>query len=282
MRIHRRFPHSRFLDAVWIFVILGPTPSLAASLNDLTEIELLGPVKTVSTEHPQLRTVHHFDRNGRLVELILASTDMEATDSSRHILAYDRSGRLAEEHTGDASGQVSYKKIYRYGDDEQGRESAVVATTEDGILVHAAFWLYDDRGILLEEIEINGSGTAEKSLYDVRGNLIYGARFFQGRLVLESTHQYDPFGRLMESRYYASDSNLIRIDSYRYNAKGYRIEQHSEFLGSALLRKSLVTYEIDHEGNWTKETIQRWTKNNGAIFLSETTVSREREIEYYE
>jgi len=85
----------------------------------------------------------------------------------------------------------------------------------------------------------------------------------------------------MESRYYASDSNLIRVDSYRYNAKGYRIEQHSEFLRSTLLRKSLVTYEIDHEGNWTKETVQRWTESNGAVSLSETMVSREREIDYY-
>lgn len=42
-----------------------------------------------------------------------------------------------------------------------------------------------------------------------------------------------------------------------------------------------MTYEFDAVGNWTKETIQRWTEKNGALSLMETVVSRERQITYH-
>ena len=71
--------------------------------------------------------------------------------------------------------------------DEQGRQVATIAATEDGQLAHAEFELYDDRGVLTEDLAITGNGTVEKSLYDIRGKLVYLARYFQGKLVLEST-----------------------------------------------------------------------------------------------
>lgn len=42
-----------------------------------------------------------------------------------------------------------------------------------------------------------------------------------------------------------------------------------------------MTYEFDAVGNWTKETIQRWTEKSGALSLMETVVSRERQITYH-
>jgi len=254
-------------------------PIQASDLNDLARYELVGPVKTVVTKHSQLRTIHQFDRSGRLIELELQSTG--ETDLSHYVFLYDASGRLTEEDTVEADGNVRYRKSYRYGQDEQGREAAVVATTEDGALAYAHFKFYDDRGDLVEEIAINGNGIAEKSLYDVRGHLIYTARYFQGELMLEASHHYGPPGRLEESRFYNGDGNLIRRDFYLYNEAGYRIEHQSEFLRNTYLRKSILAYEIDQAGNWVKETTQRWTEKHGALSVSDTTVSREREIVYY-
>ena len=57
---------------------------------------------------------------------------------------------------------------------------------------------------------VNAQGVAEKSLFDARGNLVYHARFFHGRLVLEATHHYDPTDRLKESRFYGSDGAPLR------------------------------------------------------------------------
>ena len=126
-----------------------------------------------------------------------------------------------------------------------------------------------------------GQGIAEKSLYDVRGNLIYHARYLQGRLVLEATHHYGPIGRLKESRFYGNDGELMRKDQYRYDQAGNRVEQVSEFYRQSHLKKSIISYEFDQTGNWTKETVQRWSDKNGVPLLTESVVSREREISYY-
>ena len=128
---------------------------------------------------------------------------------------------------------------------------------------------------------VTGQGVAEKSLYDVRGNLIYHVRYFQGRLVLEATHRYDPLDRLKESRFYGNDGEQMRKDRYRYDQAGHRVEQTSEYYRQSHLRKSVVTYEFDQAGNWLKETIQRWTQKDGSVVLAESVVSRERVITYY-
>jgi hypothetical protein len=73
----------------------------------------------------------------------------------------------------------------------------------------------------------------------------------------------------------------MRKDSYRYNEAGQRIEQASEFYHSSHLRKSLVSYEFDHAGNWITESVQRWTERNGNVAPTEPIVSRQRQISYY-
>ena len=272
---------SVFRVLIIVGVLLCPAAGsvLGATASDLSKQELIGPVKTAVTRHSQLRTVHHFDRDGRLTKVELFPT--QEADSAQYRLSYDDAGRVTEEQTIEPDGQALYKKIYRYGFDEHGRQVAMIAATEEGELAHAEFDLYDDRGVLTEDLAITGNGTVEKSLYDIRGKLVYLARYFQGRLVLESTHQHGPLGRLKESRFYSGDGTLMRKDVYRYNDAGLRIEQQSEFFRSAHLRKSVVTYEFDAAGNWTKETIQRWTEKNGALMLMETVVSRERQITYH-
>ena len=259
--------------------VLAAIPSVSSAKNDLDRLELHGSVRTVVTKHPQLKTTHQFDRDGHLTSLELVPTNEK--DSVRYVYQYDESGRLIEEQTFEPDNTVAYRKLFRYGIDERGRQSAQIAVTDNGLLARAEFSLYDGRGLLAEEIMFTGQGVAEKSLYDVRGNLIYHARYFQGRLVLEASHHYDPLDRLKESRFYGSDGEPMRKDHYRYDPAGNRLEQTSEYYRQSHLRKSVVTYEIDHTGNWVKETIQRWSQKNGAVVLSETVVSRERVIAYY-
>lgn len=259
--------------------VLVAIPAVSSAKNDLDRLELLGAVRTVVTKHPQLKTTHQFDREGHLTSLDLVPTN--EADSARYVYQYDQSGRLIEEQTFEPDNSVAYRKLFRYGFDERGRQSAQVAVTDKGLLAHAEFSIYDGGGLLAEEIMVTGQGVAEKSLYDVRGNLIYHARYFQGRLVLEATHHYDPLDRLKESRFYGSDGEQMRKDRYRYDQAGNRIEQTSDYYRQSHLRKSVVTYEFDHAGNWVKETIQRWSHKNGSIVLAETVVSRERIITYY-
>lgn len=265
------------VGALCCLVVASPATSSAKS--DLDRFELVGSVRTVVTRHPQLKTTQQFDHRGNLTSLELVPA--KEADSARYVYLHDANGLITEEHTVGPDGTVTNRKQFRYGVDEQGRQLALVAATDDGLFAHAEFSLYDSRGLLAEQIMVSGQGIAEKSLYDVRGNLLYDARYFQGRLVLEATHHYGPLDRLTESRFYGSDGELMRKDLYRYDHAGNRVEQASEFYHQSHLRKSVVSYEFDHMGNWTKETIHRWMDKNGAPALSETVVSRERTITYY-
>jgi hypothetical protein len=258
---------------------MAAVPVSAVAKGDLDRLELVGPVRTVVTKHPQLKTIHQFDRTGNLTDLELVPTT--EAGSARYVYLHDAEGQLTEEQTFEPNGGLAYRKIFRYGADERGRRSMQIAATEKGVFAHAEFSFYDAKGLLSEEIMVTGQGVAEKSLYDVRGNLIYHARYFQGRLVLETTHHHGPLGRLRESRFYGADGDLMRKDQYRYDQAGKRLEQISDFYKQSHLRKSVITYEFDQAGNWTKETIQRWSEKNGYVGLTETVISRERTITYY-
>ncbi len=269
----------KFLRLVICGLILLSLPATSWAKSDLDRFDLVGPVHTVVTKHPQLKTTHQFDRQGRLVSMELAPTN--EADLARYLYVYDDTGRLIEERAMEADGSVAYKKHFAYGSDVQGRMSARIAVMDNGLFIHAEFTLYDGRGFMAEELMITGQGVSEKSLYDVRGNLVYQARYFQGKLVLEATHHYGPLGRLRESRFYGSDGDLMRKDQYRYDQAGNRVEQASEFYRHSHLKKSVISYDFDRTGNWTKETVQRWMDKNGAPALSETVVSQERTITYY-
>lgn len=270
----------RYLPAasVALFVLFLWTTDVLAK-SDLDRFELRGPVKTVVTKYPQLRTTHQFDRNGLLTSLELFQAD--GRDSARYVFVHDATGRVIEEQTFEPDGTVAYKKIFRYGFDEGGRQTALVAATDTGAFTNAEFAIYDHRGFLTEELSISGQGLIEKSLFDVRGNLVYHARYYQGKLVQEATHHHTALGRLKESRYYGFDGELMRKDLYRYNEAGQLIEQQSEVFHQSHLRKTVVTFEFDHAGNWIKETVQQWTDKGGSLALAETVVSRERLLTYY-
>src|SRR5262245_52682322 len=269
---------SRLLTSLCCCVLFA-IPAVSSAKNDLDRLELLGAVHTVITKQLQLTTTHEFDRDGHLTSLDLVPAN--DANSARYVYQYDESGRLIEEQTFEPDHSIAYRKLFRYGTDERGRQTAQVAVTDKGLLAHAEFFFYDDRGLLTEELLITAQGVAEKSLFDARGNLVYHARYFQGRLVLEATHHYDPLDRLKESRFYGSDGDPIRRDHYRYDQAGQRIEHSSQYLRQSHLRKSVVTYEFDQAGNWIKETTQRWTDKGGTLAIAETIVSRERVVTYY-
>jgi hypothetical protein len=274
-------PHRRvawIVAAVSCCLFPAGLPSIAAR-NDLDRFDLHGNVRTVVTKYSQMTTTHQFDHEGRLT--ILELHPVHQAGAVRYAYLHDWAGRLIEEETFEPDGALVSRKLYRYAMDDRDRPSARVAVTEEGTFAHVEFTFYDGRGLLSEEVMVTAQGVAEKSLFDARGNLLYHARYFHGRLVLEASHHYDPLDRLKESRFYASDGERMRTDRYGYDQAGHRVEQTSEYLHQSQLRKSIAVYESDQAGNWTKETMQRWPTKNGAAALTGTTVTRERIITYY-
>lgn len=66
----RRVQLLRIVISICCFV-LAIVPAVTSAKNDLDRLELRGPVRTVVTKHPQLKTTHQLDREGHLTSLEL-------------------------------------------------------------------------------------------------------------------------------------------------------------------------------------------------------------------
>ena len=127
-------------------------PQWTIAKHDLDRFDLRGAVRTVVTRYAQLTTTHQFDRDGRLTAFELQPVIQAG--AVRFVYRYDASGRLIEEETFDPEG-AAYQKTFRYAFNDQGRPSAQVVVTDQGLFTQAAFSFYDHRGLLSEEIMVN-------------------------------------------------------------------------------------------------------------------------------
>ena len=277
-------PTKKAFQRFCIGILLGsicvlPVAALARTLTDREKHELIGPVRTVVTRYPLLLTTETYDPSGSLAELVLHAA-LE-NDTGKTVFTHDALGHVQEERVYEADGSLVSKKLYRYSYDHGGNESAIVAATEGGAFVHALFSQYDARGNLTEELYVSGDGALDRSLFDVRGDVVYTARYHNGRLMFETVNRYDPHRHLRESRVYGAEGSLIRKDQFRYTETGIRIQETSEFYLSHHVGKLVTMYDLDSTGNWVKETITRWIVKDGGMKPTDSVVNRERTITYY-
>ena len=270
----QRFCIGMLLGCLCVF----PVAALARTLTDREKHELIGPVRTVVTKYPRLVTAETYNPSGNLTEIVLQTALEHAADKT--VFTRDALGHIQEEQVYGADGSLVSRKLFRYNYDHDGNESAIVAATEGGTFVHALFSEYDARGNLAEELYVSSDGTADKSLFDVRGDVVYTARYHSGRLMFETVNRYDPHRHLRESRVYGAEGLLIRTDQFRYTETGIRIQETSEFYLSHHVGKLVTMYDLDSTGNWVKETITRWIVKDGGMKPTDSVVNRERTITY--
>ena len=241
---------------------------------------LLGPVKQVITRSSGSIWTRTYDPTGRVMETVFSQTKTDVAPA-RYSFEYDAQGTLTLETASEPDGSILYRNLYRYGYDDRVHETAVVAALSDGTLSHAEFSMYDSRGHLESKIYFTGQVLTDKSLFDARGNVIYGARYRHGSLWLETGHLFGPHGRLRERRTYSADGTLSSKEVLKYDDRGRLIEEVSEFFNSPNIQKSVTTYEHDTAGNWTRKLLKRWMKQGNEIQALDAGVEEERSISYY-
>ncbi len=241
---------------------------------------LLGSVKQVITRSSGSIWSRTYDRSGRLMEAVFSQTKTDIAPA-RYSFEYDTQGKLTLETASELDGSFSYKNLYRYGYDDRGYETAVVAALPNGTLSHAEFSIYDSRGHLESKIYFTGGVFTDKALFDARGNVIYGARYRHGSLWLETGQLFGPDGRLKERRTYSADGTLSNRERLTYDDGGRLIEEVSEFFNSPDLQKLVTTYEYDTMGNWTRKLLKRWMKQGNEIRALDAEIEEERSISYY-
>lgn len=79
-------------------------------------------------------------------------------DSARNQIIRDEAWDVVEEQTFEPDGTLPYRKFFRYGVDERGRQTAQGGSHGEVGQAHAEFSIYDDRGLLAEELTVTSRG----------------------------------------------------------------------------------------------------------------------------
>jgi hypothetical protein len=149
-----------------------------------------------------------------------------------------------------------------YGIDQAGHRTAGVATNQQGNFLEGHFYIYDEHGILSEEIVIPHTGPSIKKIFNAQGKLTDEAEFKDGNKTVESKRIYDATGRLSEivdDFYFLSSQEKTilqrdkdgKIREIIYEVRGLPTE-------AKWRRRWVMTYSYDAMGNWIKKSTQAW------------------------
>ncbi len=266
---------------VWILlaVVTGSLCDTAgfAETTKMTN-ELTGPVRSVTIKKLAYSSTETYDRVGRLIEAVI---DLPYANTATYSqFRYDQNGHLQEELALDSEGRLIFRKQVVHARDAEGRDTASVATSDNGGFQSAEFSSYDQRGYLWEHLWVTHS-IAYKSLFDILGRRIYSARYRKGVLFSELRHQYDVQGRLHELVIYDAQGVVAGRVANEYDDMGRCVRMTTETFGEDQRRKWITTYEYDDMGNWIKELTAEQFPPSRKAPASAVSIVHERQIQYY-
>lgn len=268
------------LVAIGLLAILVCASDATASLETARDKNnLIGPVRTVTTKARGLLQTETYDLAGRLTDAAIYQEHFNISTS--YEFTYDQHGKLREEIAYDDARTPIYRKLFAYAHDSAGRETAVVAATQDGEFHHAEFSIYDTSGNLSELILLNGVETY-RNVFDVLGRLIYSGKFRDGQLFSEAKHTYDTSGHLIEIISYSPDGVVTGRSVSEYDDSGHRIQITTETFQSGVASRWVTTYENDRTGNWIKELTRKETSTSAQTEPAQNHIVQERVIEYHQ
>ena len=237
--------------------------------------------KTLTIPRKHIYTLD--DRGTRIESRVY---DSDGTLASRFTYKYDAKGNKTEEGFYYHTGQFGGKSVYTY--DERGNQTSQTSYGADGTVNWKTVSTYDARGNRTEWLQYERDTLRYKiiSMYDERGRIVGNETIESNALpnVLVShapvpgkvSYTYNDEKRTKEVATYKPDGSLKDRVVHAYDDKGNEIgramfkadgtpndpviqfydninEPGSKFRGS-LSGKSLVGFEYDSHGNWTKKT----------------------------
>lgn len=262
-----------------LFTLTCPSSDAGSTKTARDKYELLGPVRMVTTKSSTFSEIENYDRAGNLIASVIYFEYNKT--STRHVFTYNQKGGLQEEAAYDGEGTLKYRKLFAYGYDSDGRETAVVAASQDGAFNHAEFSIYDDRGNLSESVAYSGSGIY-RNVFDVQGQIVYSAWFNDGQLFSERKWSYDNNGQLKELISYSPGGTVTGKSIKEYDDSGKLIRETFEKYYQGTASKFVTLYEFDDAGNWIKELMRKESGVASDPSAAPYSVVRERVIVYYE
>jgi hypothetical protein len=283
-----------------VFSLYLASLAVAEVKTDLQKEGFIGPVQTV-----QIQTAQFSSQSGQWIEgprELSASITYDVRGNKTEVIgsafvgktlyAYNAQGDLTETLSYSPDGSLSERTVYTY--DAKGNLMETVSYAPDGSSHRKTVYIYNAQGQLTEQITCDAAGCFDKG-----------------------TYTYDPYGNLVEERFYYPDSAAIKLHiAHTYDAQGRRIQTergpahlglgiektvetydangnilelttyYTEKVGDEEDRpipppaKRVYTYEFDTHGNWIKQTQTLCTAETGEPVCEPFMVTY-RTITYY-
>jgi antitoxin component YwqK of YwqJK toxin-antitoxin module len=204
----------------------------------------------------------------------------EATGSAfvgKTLYTYNAQGELTETLSYSPDGSLSERTVYTY--DAKGNLMETVSYAPDGSSHRKTVYIYDAQGQLTEQITCDAVGCFDKGAYtyDPYGNLVE-ERFYSpdsAAIKLHFVHIYDAQGRRIQTERGPAHLGLgIEKTVETYDANGnilelttYYTEKVGDEAGKPIPPPARVvyTYEFDARGNWIKQTQTLCTAETGQL-----------------
>lgn len=241
----------------------------------LSKEQLRGPRKHVYT----------LNANGKIAEYTVYDTD--GTQAARFIYQYDASGNKIEDAFYAWTGKRHSRLVYSY--DEAGHNLSQTSYNEDDVIIwkdvssfdaegHQMEWMQYQNGILrykrIFKYGVNGKLAEQETLeFNAPSNLRSSHAPVPGKI----TYAYNERERSTEISTYDLDGSLKSKEVRTVDEKGNETGIAS-FAGVDSSRRSLITYEYDSHGNWTKKL---WANFPNGAKEAEPYWAEYRTITYY-
>lgn len=151
------------------------------------------------------------------------------------------------------SGETTYSVFYRCREDGKILHQEMI---QEGQIVNATDYTYDDQGNQLTITMTNGEGESTMSYeydYDENGNAIQVEEYQGYDLIGWTEYDYDDWDRQIASRYYAADGALARSTETVWDGNSSTVTSFDEEENAYLIQ---ITEIDDHGHIMRKETWQ--------------------------
>lgn len=169
---------------------------------------------------------------------------------------YDVNGRKIEEGKYDdySDGGLLYKIEYTYDKNGILTEGNYFSTNDE--FIRKQTYLYDKTGNLTEKSSINFDGSFAGKVtyvYDELGNIIEENIYNKSNQITKMTYQYDSLRHKIEEKYFNINGSLSVLTKYKYDEKGFMIEENKEYFPDIDILSKKITYKYDLHGNIIEE-----------------------------
>jgi hypothetical protein len=210
----------------------------------------------------------YFNNNGNITECLMTETAADFHFKE----TFDYQDNLLITKLGLLSGEFFYKEIYHY--DSKNREIERNFYDSEKHLFESVILEYPNKNTIIERIHTGNEYSDFERETQLKNGLpvVSISRIDSARIIEQWSGEYDDNNRVILSKFYDSQGNMVQYEKYIYDEFGNELVYSMYSADNELLGKYEYRYKYDEYGNWTQQV---------SIIDGYPTIIMVRDISYY-